>query len=1617
IHDDFFALGGHSLLATRLVSRVRDALGLELPLRELFEAPTVAALASRLQALKEGARGTGPALESRPRTGVLPLSFAQQRLWFLDRLEPGSPLYTLPGVLRLRGRLDVEVLERCFTEVLRRHESLRTTFREGSQGPEQVIAPPAPLRVPVVPMDATLGEDVLRQRLAEEARRPFDLVQGPLLRALLLRLDAEDHVLLVAMHHIVSDGWSIGVLVKEVVALYEAFHQGAPSPLPELPVQYADYAVWQRGWLQGEVLEAQLEYWRRELSGAPSLELPLDRPRSSVQSFRGARHPVQVPAALVERARALGQEEGATLFMVLLAAWQVLMHRYSGQEDFCVGSPVAGRRRSELEGLIGLFINTLVLRARVEPRGSFRALLRKAREVALGATSHQELPFEKLVEELRPGRDLGRSPLFQVMLSLENTPKERLALPGLELTLSEQELETAKFDLTLFLAEGREGLTGYLEYNADLFEAGTVARMARHLHTLLEAIVVQPEQQVAMLPLLTEPERHRLLVEWNDTRVEFPAEACIHQLFEAQARRTPDALALVFEDASLTYAELDARANQLAHYLRHRYVKPEVRVALCLERSLDLVVGMLGILKAGGAFVPLDPSSPAERLDYMLTDSGAPILLTQESLADVLPTQGRLTVRIDLESDSIERMPERAPEPQVLAEHLAYVIYTSGSTGLPKGTLLQHRGLCNTALAAGKAHSYGPGSRVLQFAAASFDASVCEVFGTLLAGATLVLTPRERLLPDEPLRSLLKQQRITAATLTPSVLALLVNEDLPELRTLISAGEALPVEVARRWSEGHSLLNAYGPTEVTVCATITPTSVEAARPMIGRPWDNVQVYVLDGALQPVPVGVPGELYVGGVGLARGYQGQPALTAERFIPHPFSTGPGARLYRTGDRVRYRADGQLEFLGRVDTQVKLRGFRIELGEVEAALRRHPSVRDAVALVREDAPGDRRLVAYLVGPGREASELRDVRRFLEQSVPDAFVPSAWVVLDALPLSPSGKVDRSALPAPESVTVEGPSQALAAPRTPTEELLAGIWAEVLRHDAVDIHADFFELGGHSLLATQVISRLRAAFGVELSVRALFSAPTVAGLAREVDEAVRTGHGLHAPPLRPVARTGPLPLSFAQQRLWFIDQLEQGSAAYNNLAALRIEGDLDLSALERCFQEVTERHEALRTTFASDEGAAVQRIAPSAAVSLETLDLTRLPEAEREAESRRLAEEESLRPFDLARGPMLRTRLLLLDERRYVLLLAMHHIVSDGWSMGVLIREVVALYEAFSQGQPSPLPPLPVQYADYAVWQREALRGDNLEKQLAWWRGELRGAPQVLELPTDKPRPEVQSFQGASLPVRLPRTLTDQVKALAQREGATPFMVLLAAYGVLLQRLSGQDDVCVGSPIAGRSRQEVEGLIGFFVNTLVLRTRMQGDPSFRELLGRVREATLGAYARQDVPFEKLVDELQVQRSLGRSPLFQVMLILQNAPMPALAVPGVTLNLMEVASRTTRFELTLNLSETEDGFAGTFDYSTELFEAETVQRLARQLEVVLEAAVSEPQQRLSLLPVLPSEERQRLLVDWNRTHADYPRSSTLPHVFSATAAQHWDSIALEFGAQRLTYGQLEQRAN
>jgi amino acid adenylation domain-containing protein len=2020
VEDNFFTLGGDSLRAMQLVARIDEALGVELPLDCLFSTPTIAGVAGLIAGMPAPAmQEAPPPLTTAPRQGGVPLSFAQRRLWFLHQLDPHNPVHNIAAYVRLTGPLDAAALRRSLDRIVARHEALRTVFRGAAGEPLQEAAPPSALPFPAVdlsalPRAARAAEE--RRRAAELARLPFALERGPLQRAALIVHGPGEHGLVLAWHHIAADGWSLGVFLRELTALYQALRQGRRPPLPDLAFQYADFAHWQRQWLRGAALAARLAFWRQRLDGElPVLELPADRPRPAVLSHRGAHHESTLGAPLAEALAALARRGGATPFMVLLSGFAALLHRSTGQVDLVLGTPISGRHRRELEDLIGVFINNLVLRIDAGGDPSFRRLLQRVRETALAAYGHQDLPFEILVDALQVGRDLSRTPLFQVLFVEQAAPLARLELPDLRLEPREIDLGTARFDLALSMAPVAGGWLGTWKYSTDLFDAPTPARLAGQLANLLAAAAADPDLPLSRLAWLSPGERHQVVLGWNDTAVAYRDGACLHQLIEEQVERTPEAVAVAFAGLGVTYGELDARANRLARWLRRLGVGPESLVGVAAERSVEMVVGLVATLKAGGAYVPLDPDYPRERLQFMLADAGIEVLLTQSHLVAVLPPHQARVALLDDESS----WPGDAAGAARLAvavhpDHPAYAIYTSGSTGRPKGAVVSHRGIVNRLLWMQDAYGLGPHDRVLQKTPFSFDVSVWELFWPLIVGARLVVAPPGAHQDAAWLARIVRDGAITTLHFVPSMLQLFletggVGAACSTVERLFASGEALPYELQQRAGErlGAALHNLYGPTEAAVDVSFHACERGGRRRTvpIGRPISNLALYVLDRQDEPVPIGVAGELHIGGVGLARGYLHRPALTAERFVPSRWGR-PGGRLYRTGDLCRLRPDGAIEFLGRLDHQVKVRGVRVELGEIEAALLRHPGVRDAVATARSEGAGETRLVAYLVASSEPAPGAAELRTFLRESLPEAMVPAAFVVLPALPLTPSGKVDRRALPVPDFASPVRETPA-AAPRTPLEERLAGMWGELLRVERVGIHDSFFELGGDSIQGAMFVNRLQQELGQIVYVMALFDAPTVAGFAaylersypeaaarlggragaseppadraapldtpaalaalhaaalrrlarlphaaaiaplrreknpravfvlapfrsgttlfrvmlaghprlfappelellafrtmgersrayggrnrfalegllravmelrgcdaeaarawvsgfeqgdvpvpyfyrllqeagsgrvlvdktpsypldretlsraeeifdeplylhlarhpratidsyvearmdrvydfpfpaedqaelawllshgnilellsevpperahrlrfedlvkapRATMEAVcgflglpfapamldpyqggRMTDGLHsesrmmgdpkfhrhrgieagvadrwrgaggelraeteelaarlgyprpaARPARPAARParpaaeapvplgprpraaaqretgGEMPLSYSQERLWFLAQLDPANPAYNMPATLHLAGRLDAASLARSFDEVRRRHEVLRTTFPSAGGRPVAEVSSVSARALPLADLSALPRERGRQEMERLALAEGRRPFDMARGPMLRTTLLRLRVRpsreegssvparregpasdageEHALLVTLHHIVSDGWTIGILIHELAALYRSFSRGLPSPLPELPLQYADYAAWQRQWLNDSALAGQLDYWRRRLAGRLPALDLPADRPRPARQTFRGARLSRTLSAAATGRLRQWSQKLGTTPFLTLLAGFNALLQRYTAQDDLLLGVPIANRNRLEVEGLIGCFLNMVVQRTDAAGDPTLRELLGRVSAGFLGSLRYQEVPFEKVVEAVHPERDLSRAPIFQVQFSLQNTPSEPLVLPGVTLALLEVHNRTTKFDFTVFLFDNPEGLKTTLEYNADLFDAATIGRLLGHWDTLLASVAEAADRRLSQLPLLTAAERQQLLLEWNRPVAAVatpaaagaapaagPAAAGLHRRFEEQARRRPQAVAVVHEIHELTYRQLNERAN
>ena len=1533
-------------------------------------------------------------------------SFAQQRLWFLEQLNPGSAVYNISFALHLHGNVSCTTLQQALNDLANRHEVLRTAFATAAQQLVQLVGESG--HIPLESAEAATGPR-LHEQLVRLANRPFDLSRAPLMRATLLTAGTTDSVLLLAVHHIIADAWSIDVLYRELSEFYAARTEGREPTLAELPVQYADFAEWQQEWLAGDELSRQITYWKQQLAGAPAiLELPLDRPRGRTLSHRGSTVAIDLDAALANQVKKLGQRCACSQFNLYLAVFAALLARYSNDDSLVIGTPIAGRQRPELEPLIGFFVNTLALRLDLQGDPDFRGLLERTRQTTLGAFAHQDLPFEKLVEELQPERALSHAPIFQVMFVMQNTPQAELDFGPVLARSVGVEMGIAKFDLLLEAAETDFGLRAGLQYNTDLFSGATIARMLEQFETLLRAVVADPTRPVSRLPLLDARERQRLLTDFNATQQALPVMR-LQQLVEAQVARTPDTPAVVFGSDQLSYAELNRRANRLAHELQQTGAGPGALVAICAERSIDTVVAVLAVLKSGAAYVPVDPDYPAERIAVMLSDSGACAVLTQTTLAAALPAHGAHTLCLD----SFDWNSGNADNPDGAGASV-YVIYTSGSTGKPKGVELTHAGLGNLVQWQNSQPGLDTPARTLQFASLSFDVSFQEIFTTWTQGGTLVLVSNEQRRDLAGLARFITTDGIERVYLPFAALQPLADaiSDDPDrdyrVQDVIVAGEQLQVTPAvRRLFNilGKARLhNHYGPSETHVVTAFTLTGdadTWPALPPIGTPVANTRVYVLDRHGEPVPVGMPGELHLGGVQVAKGYLGRPELTAAKFLADPFSTTPDARMYRTGDRVRFLADGNLEYLGRTDDQLKWRGFRIEPGEIETALATHPSVRQAVVLLREDTPGDKRLVAYVVG---ETPDTGTLRAHLKQQLPEYMVPSVIVILEALPLTPSGKVARRALPAPD---YSDSAATYVAPRNPVEETLAQLWAAVLGVPKVGIHDDFFQLGGHSLLATRLISRIRDAFNVDLPLKMLFENPVVADCAHALTQ---QSHNASPPLQKRKGRDDP-PLSFSQQRLWFLDQLEPGNPAYNFPVALELKGSLDPTALQTALDTLVTRHESLRTTFPTVDSSPVQHILPQLHIPVQLADAA----ASAESFERQLTHLTQL-AFDLQAGPLLRATLLRHEDQLHTLLLVTHHIVSDGWSLHIMLTELAAGYRAHCAGESPALPKLALQFADFAVWQRNWLQGIELERQLDYWRTELADMPGLLELPADEPRPAEQSYHGSGLMHWLDKPLHAQLCELAAQQGCTLYMLLLAAFDVLLARYAAADAVVVGTPIAGRNRTELEGQIGFFSNTVAIPVSLQDDPDFIALMRKVRKATLGAFAHQDLPFEKLVEELRPERALSHAPIFQVMFVMQNTPQAELDFGPVLARSVGVEMGIAKFDLLLEAAETDFGLRAGLQYNTDLFSGATIARMLEQFETLLRAVVADPTRPVSRLPLLDARERQRLLTDFNATQQALP-VMRLQQLVEAQVARTPDTPAVVFGSDQLSYAELNRRAN
>lgn len=1550
---------------------------------------------------------------------IYPLSPMQQGMLFHSIFAPESGEYIEQMTAELHGKLDVSAFERAWQQVVTRHPILRTAFIwEELDDPVQVVHETIELTIEQFDWRDLSPEEQkikIKEYLKSEQTRGFELTEAPLMRLALFHLAADKFQFAWTHHHLLLDGWSVPLLMEEVFAFYDAFQKGEELHR-ERSRPYRDYIAW----LQEQDPQSAEEFWRDRLQGVTA-PTPLVVERTVATSAqRESYSSLQeiVSESVTGKLQALARTHQVTLNTIIQAAWGLLLSRYSNESDVVFGATVSGRPADLIgaENMLGIFINTLPIRMKIKPELSVLNWLQslQAQQAKLKQFEYSSLVQVQGWSEVP--RDL---PLFESLFVFENYPVDE-AMKESKQSVEIKNIESftrTSLPVTIAASPGKAmGLE--ILYDSQRFDRQMIQQIMAHLKNLLAQFAVNIEQPVGMLSLLSSAETRKLLNTWNSGKEEYPAGKCVHELIEARAQENPEAIAVIYKNQTLTYRDLNKRANQLARYLRKRGIKPEMPVALCVDKSFEMIIGIFGVLKAGGGYVPIDPDYPAERVEFILKDTQARVLLTQEDVVEKLPKID--TTILCLDADWEEYIAEENPQNLkngANSDNLAYVIYTSGSTGRPKGVMLRHEGLCDFISAYTRLYQVDAKKRVLQFFSYCFDGSVGDIFMTLTAGAALCLVDKANQMPGPGLKELIERNKVTTAIVPPSVLTVLTETGMPDLKVVSSGGDAATRELVSKWTRGRDYLNVYGPTEASVVVSSFLTneiSDQYSTVPIGKPLGNARLYILDEQLRPVPIGVPGELHVAGNILARGYLNRPDITAENFIPNPFATTPGDRLYKTGDLARYFPDGNIEFLGRIDHQVKVRGFRIELGEIEEVLNEHPDIRFAVVLAREDRPGDKRLVGYFTAAAGQAPQTSVLQEYLRSRLPDYMIPNAYVALEEFPLTANGKIDRKALPAPELNRDEAGTAYVPA-STPTEELLVTIWEQVLGVEKVGIHDNFFELGGHSLIGVKLQSRINDAFDVDLQLRRIFEAPTIAEMARLLDGDETENEG--APEIQPVPREENFPLSFSQQRLWFLDQLEPDSPFYNIPTALRFQGKLDLAAFKQSLQALISRHESLRTTFDEIDGKPFQVFADAIELPLEVKDLTGNSAAENEATVQQMALAEAKKPFNLKTGPLFRTTLIQLSDAEFVILFTMHHIISDGWSVTVFVREMAALYQAFVNGQTSPLSELPIQYGDYAWWQRQWLQGEVLESHLNYWKERLADIPSILELPTDRPRPAVQRFNGSTISTTLSPELTQAVHQLSREEGVTPFMTLLAAFQTLLARYSRQDDICVGTPVANRNQLVTENLIGFFVNTLVMRGDLRGNPTFLELLSRVREAALAAFAHQELPFETIVEAIQPERNLSHSPIFQVMFVLQNDSNAEITLPDLKISPLEADSGNAKFDLTLIIADSPEGFGVSFEYNTDLFDESTIQRMQQHFENLLQGIVTDPEQTLSSLPLLDETEKQQMFREWNATSMAFPETLCMHQWFEKIAIEQPDAPAVVFNGDTLSYRELNERAN
>ncbi len=1590
INDNFFELGGHSLKATSLISKIHKVLNVEVSLKEIFANPTIKGIS---EYIKDSEESIYSSIESVEEKEYYEMSSAQKRIYTLQQLEPNSTSYNMPGVLELEGNLDTERLKEAFKKLIQRHEALRTSFEVLEEGLIQKVHKEIKFDIEEHKSEEDKGiEEIVRGFI-----RTFDLSKAPLLRVGIIKIQPNKHILMYDMHHIISDGTSMGILVKEFSKAY------AGEELTPLRIQYKDFSEWQNEMSKSEKIKTQEEYWLKQFEGEiPVLNLPADYQRPAVQSFEGDSIQFKIDKVLTNKLRQTAKATGSTMYMVLLSTFNILLSKHSRQEDIVIGSPIAGRPHAELGNIIGMFVNTLAMRNYPSGEKTFKEFLREVKENALGAYENQNYQFEELVEKLNIERDFSRNPLFDIMFILQNMDMREIAVEGIKIKPHNLENRISKFDMTVDAVEIGNSISINIQYCTKLFNTTTIERMYKHLENIIQAVTENIDTKLSEVDMLTEEERQQILIDFNNTKTDYPKDKTIHQLFEEQVERTPDNIAVVFEDKQLTYREINERANQLARVLRDKGVVPDSIVGIMIERSFEMIVGIMGILKAGGAYLPIDSEYPKDRIEYILKDSKCSMLLTQKKLVTKIPLYVQ---SLTLEDESLYTGDSSCLEAGSKPHNLAYIIYTSGSTGKPKGVMLEHSGVVNTLYALKNKYPIQQNDAYLLKTTYTFDVSVSELFGWFMgAGRLVILKPDGEKEPMEILRAV-RKYRVTHMNFVPSMLRVFVQTlegttEKPEtLKYIFSAGEALSLELAESFRHivpNIRLENLYGPTEATIYATRYSLSEQkdGMRITIGKPIENTKAYIVDTKGRTQPIGVVGELCLGGAGLARGYLNRPELTAEKFVDNPFELG--TRMYRTGDLVRWLPDGNIEFLGRIDHQVKIRGYRIELGEIENKLLSHEAVKETVIISRDDNDGNKYLCAYITGD--EDIKVSELREYLSNSLPDYMIPSYFIQLEKLPLTPNGKVDRKALPKPEGSILTGVEYE--APRNITEEKLVNIWREVLGIDGIGINDSFFELGGHSLKATSLAAKIHKVLNVEIPLREIFEAPTIKGISEYIKDREESIYSS----IEPVKEKEYYEMSSAQKRIYTLQQLEPNSTSYNIPGVVELNGELDTEQLKEAFNKLIQRHEALRTSFEVLEEGLIQKVHSKVKFNIEEY----------------MAEEDKgiqeivkgfIRAFDLSKAPLLRVGLVRVNPNKHILMYDMHHIISDGVSMGILIEEFTQAYAG------EELTPLRIQYKDFSEWQNKMFKYEKIKAQEEYWLKQFEGEIPVLNLPIDYQRPALQSFEGASEKFEIDKELTKKLRQIARTTGSTMYMVLLSTFNILLSKYSGQEDIVIGSPIAGRPHADMEIIIGMFVNTLAMRNYPSGEKTFNEFLREVKENALEGYDNQDYQLEELVEKLNVSRDFSRNPVFDVMLVLQNMNMGEAVVKGLKISPHKSENRVSKFDITMTAVELENNICIGIQYCTKLFSKATIEKMYKHLENIIQSVTENIDIKLSEVEIMTKEERQQILIDFNNTIADYPKDKTIHLLFEEQVARTPDNIAVIYEDDNLTYRELNERAN